>query len=79
MRKKAQTPRPGAPRPQRGESPAGAPIHYELLLRLDAFAGEVTDREAKFLDSLLRQGQHVRLSPKQQAVVKRMAEKYLQD
>ena len=46
----------------------------EALRRLDAMDCPVTDWEAQFLESALRQR---RLSLKQQAVVARMCEQYL--
>ena len=53
-------------------------IVSETLMRLDALPIEMTDFEANFLESVLRQSHAGRsLSPKQLAVVRRMAEQYL--
>lgn len=48
---------------------------HEVLQQLDSLEHEVSDWEAQFLDSILRQRRA--LSDKQYAVVVRMAEQYL--
>lgn len=48
-----------------------------MIRLLDEQPEEVTDWEAKFLETLRRQGEAVRLSPKQRAVLQRMAYDYL--
>lgn len=58
---------------------APADDHFmAVLFRLDTYPRAVTDWEADFLDSLLKQmGQGRNPSPKQRAVVLRMAQAYL--
>ena len=55
-----------------------AALLADILHRLDTCDREVTPWEADFLESVLRQAHAGRgLSPKQLAVVRRMAEQYL--
>ena len=49
----------------------------EVLTQLDTMAASVTDWEATFLESLLKRREKRPLSPKQQAILVRMAEQYL--
>jgi hypothetical protein len=48
----------------------------EAIHRLDTMEREVTDWESNFLESVKRKGCH---SPKQQAVLARMVDTYLED
>ena len=51
-------------------------LYLEYLEDIDALGVEVTAYEAKFLDDMLKHRPQ-QMSPKQQDLVRRMAEKYL--
>jgi len=71
-------PRPDVHTQEKGPMAHHTDIVHEVLAKLDAMDQPVSDWEAGFLESLLRRREKRPLSPKQQAILVRMAEQYLE-